>query len=104
MRRGIPLSVRFRRFNGSHRNCFTGQTRIHYFAGRLLTVDRVLTNAAVLAVVMAALVRIVVGLIGVRIIKPLIAVVAGSRAGCEQRWVSGEGCADKTRICIVGKP
>lgn len=76
MRRGIPLRLRFRRFNLRDRIRFTGRTRIHSFAGRLLTVNRVLTNVAVLAVVLATLVRIVVGLIGVRIIKPLITIVA----------------------------
>ena len=80
MRRSIPLSVRFRRFNWLDRIRFRGRTRIYYFAGRFLTVDRMLTNASVLAVFPAALIRIVVGLMRVEINRPLIAIVRMSRA------------------------
>ena len=103
MRRSIPLSVRFRRFDRLDRNRFTGRIHIHYFAGRLLTVDRVLTNAVVLAVVRAALIWNVVGLITVRFNAPLIAIVRGGSRGTGGELVSGRGCAGKTMVCSVGK-
>ena len=104
----IPLSVRFRRFKRLDRNRFAGQIRIHYFAGRLLTIVRVLTNAAVLAVVTAALVCIVVGLVPVKFNKPLITVVPGGRLVCWQfvrlrELASGADYAGKTTIFDVGK-
>ena len=77
MRRSIPLSVRFRRFRQRDRTRSAGRTRILCFAGRLLAVNRVLTNAVVLAVVPAALVWIVVGIMPVRFNKPLITIVLG---------------------------
>ena len=79
MRRSIPLSVRFRRFDGRDRNRFAGRTRIHYFAGRLITVDLVLTNAVVLAVFPAALIRIVVGLVRVRFNAPFVTIMTGGQ-------------------------
>ena len=82
MRRSIPLSVRFRRFDGGDRNRSAGWIRISYFTGRLLTVDRVLTNAVALAVVPTALVRIVVGLVPVRFNVLLIAIVPGGWLSC----------------------
>ncbi len=56
MRRSNPLAVWFRRSDWPNHNHFAGRIRIYYFTGRLLSVDRLLTNEMVLAVLRPALV------------------------------------------------
>ena len=75
MRRSIPLDVWFRRSSCRNHNRFAGRFRIYYFSGRLLTVDRLLTNEVVLAVLPAPLVRFGFWLILVSAIKPLVLVL-----------------------------
>ena len=75
MRRSIPLDVCFRQSSCPSHNRFAGRFRIYYFSGWLLTVDRLLTNEVVLAVLPTRLFRFSFWLMLVSAVEPLMLIL-----------------------------